>query len=132
MAPGTAQEKTMEAMMKVDSIVAAHPAVRTRSQIVGYSFLSGQGSAFGTIIARLKDWSVRGEGEDVNSVIATLTAQLNSAVKDARIMLFGPPMIPGYSAMSGFTLNIDDAGRAITAHLLCRTLPIPAPDAGYG
>ena len=108
MAPGTAQEKTMEAMMKVDSIVAAHPAVRTRSQIVGYSFLSGQGSAFGTIIARLKDWSVRGEGEDVNSVIATLTAQLNSAVKDARIMLFGPPMIPGYSAMSGFTLNMQD------------------------
>ena len=108
MAPGTAQEVTDATMLKVDSIIASHPAVKSRSQVVGYSFLAGQGSSYGTFICKLKDWDVRTEGQDVNSVTGALYMQIREAVKDARVLLFAPPMIPGYSVTNGFEFNMQD------------------------
>ena len=30
------------------------------------------------------------------------------AIKDARVLLFAPPMIPGYSVTNGFEFNLQD------------------------
>lgn len=108
MAPGTAQERTEAVMEQVDSLIAAHPAVKSRTQITGYSFLAGQGNSYGTLIIKLKDWEDRGEGEDVNTVIGTLYMQAKALIKDARVLLFAPPMIPGYSVTNGFEFNLQD------------------------
>ena len=108
MAPGTAQERTEAVMEQVDSLVAANPAVKSRTQETGYSFLAGQGNSYGTLIIKLKDWKERGKGEDANTVIGTLYMQAQSLIKDARVLLFAPPMIPGYSVTNGFEFNLQD------------------------
>lgn len=108
MAPGTAQEKTEEAMDKIDGIIAANAAIKSRTQVTGYSFIAGQGSSYGTFIIKLKDWDERTKEQDINSVIGSLYVQANMAVKDARVLLFAPPMIPGYSITNGFELNLQD------------------------
>ena len=107
-APGTAQERTEAVMEQVDSLVAANPAVKSRTQVTGYSFLAGQGNSYGTLIIKLKDWKERGKGEDANTVIGTLYMQAQSLIKDARVLLFAPPMIPGYSVTNGFEFNLQD------------------------
>ena len=108
MAPGTAQERTEAVMEQVDSLVAANPAVKSRTQVTGYSFLAGQGNSYGTLIIKLKDWKERGKVEDANTVIGTLYMQAQSLIKDARVLLFAPPMIPGYSVTNGFEFNLQD------------------------
>lgn len=109
MAPGTAQERTEAALNSIDSLIAANPSVRTRTQVTGYSFIAGQGNSYGTFIIKLTDWDQRqGKGQDLNSIIGSLYVQTNMAVKDARVLLFAPPMIPGYSLTNGFEFNLQD------------------------
>ncbi len=106
--PGTSLEKTQVVMNQVDKMLEMNPLVKFRSQISGYSFLAGQGSSYGTIICRLKPWEEREEkGQDVNSVIGLMYAQV-STIKDAQILIFAPPMIPGFSITNGFEFNLQD------------------------
>lgn len=106
--PATSLEATQVALAQVDSLIASNPAVSDRTEIAGYSFLAGQGSSYGTFICRLKPWEERGKGQDVNSVIGQLYMQTQSLIKDARVLLFAPPMIPGYSLTNGFEFNLQD------------------------
>jgi len=107
--PGTSQERTEKILMEVDSIIATHPAVKSRTQILGFSFIGGQGNTYGSFIVKLKDWDERtGKGMDANSVIGTLYMKFATEIKDARVLCFAPPMIPGYSISNGFELNLQD------------------------
>ena len=89
-------------------MIASNPAVSDRTEIAGYSFIAGQGSSYGTFICRLKPWDERSKGQDVNSVIGQLYMQTQGLIKDARVLLFAPPMIPGYSLTNGFEFNLQD------------------------
>ena len=106
--PATSMERTELTMEKLDSIIAANPAVQSRTQITGYSFIAEQGNSYGTFICRLKNWDERGKGEDINSVIGSIYMQAQAAIKDGRVLLFAPPMIPGYSVTNGFEFNLQD------------------------
>ncbi|MEG1684947.1 MAG: efflux RND transporter permease subunit [Bacteroides sp.] len=106
--PATSQERTEATMNNIDKMLAATPAITSRTQITGYSFIAGQGNNYGTFICKLKDFDERGKGEDINSVIGKLYMQAKSQIKDARVLLFAPPMIPGYSITNGFELNLQD------------------------
>ena len=59
MPPATSLDKTEATLAKVDKILAANPAVESRTEILGYSFIAGQGNTYGTFIIKLKDWSDR-------------------------------------------------------------------------
>lgn len=106
--PATSLERTQAALAQVDSLIASNPAVDGRTEVAGYSFIAGQGSSYGTFICRLKPWDERGKGQDINSVIGQLYMQTQGLVKDARVLLFAPPMIPGYSITNGFEFNLQD------------------------
>ena len=107
--PGTSKERTETVMQQIDSLVAAHPAVKSRTSITGYSFMGGQGNSYGTSIIKLKDWSERqGEGLSSDDVVGALTMQTRQLVKDGQVMLFAPPMITGYGASNGFEFNLQD------------------------
>ena len=107
--PGTSKERTEVVMQQIDSLVAAHPAVKSRTSITGYSFMGGQGNSYGTSIIKLKDWSERqGEGLSSDDVVGALTMQTRQLVKDGQVMLFAPPMITGYGASNGFEFNLQD------------------------
>ena len=92
MPPATSRERTTEVMDKVDAIIAQNPAVEYRTEIVGYSFLSGQGNTYGTFIIKLKDWSER----------TTEETQIGNVL----MQLYG--MISGYSMTNGFEFKLQD------------------------
>lgn len=108
MPPGSSRERTEAAMLKIDSLIAADPAIKTRTMIVGYSFMAGQGSGYGSFICKLKNWDERTMAQSSNIVSGTLYKRANQVVKDAHVMFFAPPMIPGYSVSNGFELNLQD------------------------
>lgn len=108
MPPATSLDRTEATLAKVDKILAANPAVESRTEILGYSFIAGQGNTYGTFIVKLKDWSEREKGQDATSVLGQLYGAVGQQIKDATVMMFQPPMISGYSVTSGFELQLQD------------------------
>ena len=106
--PGTSQERAMEILNRVDSLVAAEPAVDSRTVISGFGFIGGQGPSYGSIIIKLKDWEERSMMQNSDVVMGTLFMRAQKIIKDAQELFFAPPMIPGYSASSDIELNMQD------------------------
>jgi HAE1 family hydrophobic/amphiphilic exporter-1 len=106
--PGTSQERAMDVLAKVDSLVAVDPAVQSRTIISGYSFIGGQGPSYGSVIIKLKDWEERSTMQNSDMVVATLFMRAQKVIKDAQVLFFAPPMIPGYSVSSDIELNMQD------------------------
>lgn len=106
--PGTSQERAMEVLDRVDSLVAADPAVQSRTVISGFSFIGGRGPSYGSIIIKLKDWEERSMMQNSDIIYSTLFMRAQKVVKDAQVLFFAPPMIPGYSMSSDIELNMQD------------------------
>ena len=106
--PGTSQERAMEVLNRVDSLVAADPAVESRTVISGFSFIGGEGPSYGSLIIKLKNWEERSTMQNSTVVYATLFMRAQKIIKEAQVLFFAPPMIPGYSASSDIELNMQD------------------------
>ena len=128
MPPATSVARTTQVINQVDSILAGNPAIQSREQIQGYNFIAGAGSDQATFIIKLKPFSERQKGfwwklsglwqgdglyrflinpYDANSVLGLIYKQ-TAAIKDAQVLAFAPPMIPGFSANSGVSLVMQD------------------------
>src|SRR5690606_34941906 len=60
------------------------------------------------LFCNLKPFAERkGEGQDINSVIGKLY-EATAQIKDARIIIFTPPMVPGFSISGGVELKLED------------------------
>ena len=128
MPPATSVARTKQIINQVDSILAADPAIQSREQLQGYNFIAGAGSDQATFVIKLKPfaerqkglwWKISGlwEGDGFyRFFINPLEAQMVAAqifiktahIKDAQILAFSPPMIPGFSANSGVSLIMQD------------------------
>ncbi len=106
--PGTSQERSMEVLERVDSLVASDPAVASRTIISGYGFIGGQGASYGSVIIKLKNWEERSAMQNSDVVVSTLFMRSQKVIKDAKVLFFTPPMIPGYSLSSDIELNMQD------------------------
>ncbi|MCI6619042.1 MAG: efflux RND transporter permease subunit, partial [Prevotella sp.] len=128
-APGTSQSRMQEITERVDSMLASNPAIARREQIIGYNFIAGQGSNQATFIIKLKSFeeraskniftrvwnAVTGDGVasifvnpmEANMVLGMIYKQ-TATIKDAQILAFGPPMIPGFSANNGVAMTLQD------------------------
>lgn len=107
-APGSTLKETTQVLDKVDAILTNTPEVAHYQRVAGYGFLSGQGTSYGMIIVRLKDWSERkGSEHSAEAVMARLNAQF-AQIKDAQIFCFQSPMIPGYGMGNSVELNMQD------------------------
>ena len=126
--PGTSQERTREIVKEVDQMLATNPAIQRREGIVGYNFIAGQGSDQATFIIKLKPFEERSGGVfarikhaitqgdpmalivnplEANSVLGMIYKQ-TASIKDAQILAFGPPMVPGFSMQNGITMTMED------------------------
>ncbi len=106
--PATSLERTKQVIFKIDSIAAGIPEMEGRSAVVGNSMISGNGSSYGMLICALKPFKDRKEkGQDQNSVINKIYAA-TSGIRDARIVIVSPPMVPGFSMTNGFDLKLED------------------------
>ena len=106
--PGTSQERAQQILARVDSLVAAEPAVQSRTIISGYSFIGGQGPGYGSVIIKLKPWEERSTMQNSTIVYATLFMRAQKIIKEAQVLFFAPPMIPGYSVSTDIELNMQD------------------------
>ena len=128
MPPATSVERTKQVIAQVDSMLANNPAIQSREQIQGYNFIAGAGSDQATFVIKLKPFSERtggfwyklsglwqGDGimrffvnpMESTSVLGMIYKQ-TAAIKDAQILAFAPPMIPGFSANNGVSLVMQD------------------------
>ena len=105
---GTSQDRTEQVLMQIDSLLASEPAIESRTMISGYSFMAGQGPGYGSFICKLKNWDDRTIEQRSDFVSGMLYLKARKVIKDARVLLFAPPMIPGYSVSNGFELNLQD------------------------
>ncbi len=126
--PGTSQERTKQIVAEVDKMLANNPAILHRNAIIGYNFIAGQGSDQATFIIKLKPFEERAGGlfdrigraikdgdpmallvnpYEQNSVLGMIYKQ-TASIKDAQILAFGPPMIPGFSVQNGVTMTMQD------------------------
>lgn len=107
--PGSSQERTEAVVQQVNDILMSHPAVESTTGILGFSLIGGEGNTYASFFVQLKPWDERkGKGMDVNSVIGVIYGRCALEVKDARVLCFAPPMIPGYSISNGFEFNLQD------------------------
>ncbi len=104
--PASGQDRTIAVADAVDKIVGQLPEVDSRMTVQGYSLLGGQGNNQATCIVNLKPWDERERRSD--EIIKTLYMQTGMAVKDGTVMIFAPPMVAGYGASSGFTVELQD------------------------
>ncbi|MBQ2208974.1 MAG: efflux RND transporter permease subunit [Prevotella sp.] len=128
MPPATSEARTKEVVAQVDSILAADPAIQNREQIQGYNFIAGAGSDQATFIIKLKPfeerqkgfwWKLSGlwQGDGIyrfflnpyesSGVLAQIYIK-TAHIKDAQILAFAPPMIPGFSANNGVSMVMQD------------------------
>ncbi len=128
MPPATSVARTKQVITEVDSILAADPAIQSREQIQGYNFIAGSGSDQATFIIKLKPFEERQKGfwwklsglwqgdgiyrfflnpYEANGVLAQIYLK-TAHIKDAQILAFAPPMIPGFSANSGVSIVMQD------------------------
>ena len=126
--PGTSQERTIEIVNEVDKMLASNPAIQRREAIIGYNFIAGQGSDQATFVIKLKPFEERSGGFftriknaishgdpmalllnplEANSVLGMIYKQ-TASIKDAQILAFGPPMVPGFSVQNGITMTMQD------------------------
>ncbi len=106
--PGTSQDRSEQVLRQVDSLIAANPAVQSRTMISGFSFLGGQGASYGSFICKLKPWDERSIAQSSSIVSGMLYLQARNVIKDANVLVFAPPMISGYSMTNGFEFNMQD------------------------
>ncbi len=108
MPPATAAEKTIAVARQIDEIIKDVPEIEARSIVSGFSFMGGTGSPYAMVILKLKPFDQRKEkGQDLASLTQKLF-MLTSQIKDARIIVFSPPMVPGFSITGGFELKLED------------------------
>jgi len=106
--PGSNLAETQLVMDEINRRIKDIPQIRMFSKITGNAMISGQGAANGMFIVRLQDWNERTEeGDDINSVISEIYRR-TADIASADIMVFAPPMIPGYGVSSGFEIYVQD------------------------
>ncbi|SER12736.1 efflux RND transporter permease subunit [Pedobacter rhizosphaerae] len=102
---GTSQEETNVIISKIDSVAKTVPEIKYVLRVVGRSMISGSGSSYGMVIARLTPWNER--KRDVKAIIGELFAK-TAGIKGARIIFFAPPTIQGFGTSGGFEFQLQD------------------------
>jgi hydrophobic/amphiphilic exporter-1 (mainly G- bacteria), HAE1 family len=105
---GASLERTQKTLDKVYDIARNTPGVSRVVNIAGVSALDNSAtlSSAGVAYIILKDWSERGEGEDLMSLFTKLNSALG-AIAEADILVMPPPPIQGVGNDAGFTMQVE-------------------------
>ena len=108
----SALQRTQEVVDKISKIALKDPGVAHVITISGMSFvLSATSSNFASMFIVLKPFDERKSPEMRDTaVMARLRKAWALHIKDAQVMVFGAPPIPGLSVAGGFKLLVEDRG----------------------
>jgi len=107
--PGATQERTLEAVKKVEHYFLENEKENVQSifSVVGFSF-AGRGQNSAIAFLSLKDWSDRGRPDQKVAAISRRAMGALSQVKDAMIFAFAPPAVIELGNASGFDFELID------------------------
>lgn len=106
--PSASMERTTEVMRELEKIAREIPEISSFLYVAGRSMMSGAGSNYGMSFTRLKHWDERkNKDQEIKAIIAKLRAK-TSNIRDARILFFSPPTLPGFSLTGGFEFQLQD------------------------
>jgi HAE1 family hydrophobic/amphiphilic exporter-1 len=105
---GASLMRTQRVLERVSDIAGKNPAVDNVIAISGVSALDNNSTLANAGVAYivLKDWSVRGKGEDLLSLFQQFNQDF-AAIEEARIVVFPPPPIQGIGNAGGFAMQLE-------------------------
>ncbi|MGZ3352533.1 MAG: efflux RND transporter permease subunit, partial [Xanthobacteraceae bacterium] len=105
---GAALDRTQQVLEQVSEIAGKTGGVDQVVSIAGISALDNSSSLANAGVAYLilKDWSARGPGEDLRSLVVGLSQKL-AAIPEARILVIPPPPIQGIGNAAGFAMQVE-------------------------
>ena len=108
MPEGSTLHENTEIMKQVEEKVKAIPEMESYGLCSGYGMLSSNGSSYATLIIRLKNWSERpGFEHYIDAVMGRFYYDCLS-IKNAQVIPFQMPQIPGYGNSSSIDLQVQD------------------------
>src|ERR1700739_2185966 len=106
---GASLQRSDAVLKKVERIVAETKGVRSACAVSGYNILTSLNMPnAGLIFVGLEDWKKRETPDLHAAAIAREWNRKFSALPDARIISLGPPPLPGYGNVSGFTVQLQN------------------------
>ena len=105
-------ERTQKALKKVEEIARKVPGVAHTLTVAGYSFVqAANGSNFGSMFITLDPFDQRTTRDRTDqAIMGRMFPQWAAQVKDAQVLAFPAPPIPGLSVAGGFKLMVEDRG----------------------
>ncbi|HLQ60202.1 MAG TPA: efflux RND transporter permease subunit, partial [Gemmatimonadales bacterium] len=105
---GASLVRTKRVLDQVSEIAGKNPAVANVIAISGVSALDNNSTLANAGVAYvvLKDWSERGKGEDLLSLLQQFNREF-TAITEARIVVLPPPPIQGIGNAGGFAMQLE-------------------------
>lgn len=106
---GASLQRTDQALKQIEDIVEKTPGVRSAVALAGMNIMNSLNFPNAALMfVGLKDWKERKAPEQHASAIAREWNKKFQAVANARALSFGPPPLPGYGNVSGFSMQLQD------------------------
>ena len=106
--PGSSLATTDGIMREIENRLMTIPEVAELNSTAGYGLISGESSAAGNIIMKLKPWDERPQKEQsIGAVIGKVYA-LTADIKDATVFAMAPAQIAGYGTGNALDINLED------------------------
>ena len=105
---GYTLQQTYDLLKQVEEKVKAIPEMESYSMVSGYGLISGQGTSYGFMVIRLKNWEERPGIEHCVDMVMYRFYMACSNIRNATIIPFQMPQIPGYGTSSNVNLVVED------------------------
>lgn len=106
---GASLQRSDEVLKQVEEIVGKTEGVRSALAISGMSILNSLNFPnSGLMFIGLNDWEERKSPELHAKEIVAVWNKKFATIAGARVFAFGPPPLPGYGNVSGFTMQLQD------------------------
>ena len=115
---GASLQRTDEVLKQVEGIVVGSPGVKSALGLAGMNILNSLNFPNAALMfVGLEPWEERKSPALHASAIAREWTKKFAAIPGARAFAFGPPPLPGYGNVSGFTLQLQDRSGGSIAQL---------------
>jgi hydrophobe/amphiphile efflux-1 (HAE1) family protein len=106
---GSTLHETQEIVRRVEEKVKLIPELENYAVVSGYGMMVGRsGSSYATLIIRLKNWDDRpGMNHNIMLVYSRFAASC-SDIKNAKVIPFQMPQVPGYGSNNSVNLVLED------------------------
>ncbi|MGE3312490.1 MAG: efflux RND transporter permease subunit [Limisphaerales bacterium] len=115
---GASLQRTDEVLKQVEKIVGKSEGVRSAVALAGMNILNSLNFPNSALMfVGLEDWEERKSPDLHASAIARRWNREFASIAGARAFAFGPPPLPGYGNVSGFTMQLQDRSGGSIAQL---------------